>query len=263
MKTLESMTKNLIPKISPDKIVETIMNRGKIIPLHQPIRAAEVCCPICGGVNGFYIPNDKTWSCANDECLSINAGKDSKVIYQVAKPTMAMFNVPEIFWKARFEDCHQPDDIIANLRRFCQNFSGFLLLAGRSGSGKSYASSACVQEYLKSGESCRFVNVADLYISWLSGRRNGGNDIELIDRFADVQLLVLDDLGTRTPTEGFVDFIYLLLNKRINNRECGTIISTNMTGIEMSEKVGEAIVSRIVSGIVIKFPNKDKRVLSF
>ncbi len=78
------------------------------------------------------------------------------------------------------------------------------------------------------------------------------------------KLLVLDDLGTKTPSDTFGDFLYGLIDHRWNFKSTlGTIITTNMNGKITRERFGDAILSRIASGINIRFEGEDRRILDF
>ncbi len=101
-------------------------------------------------------------------------------------------------------------------------------------------------------------------MQWLDLKQTSGSETNLLAKYVDCKLLIIDDLGTRTPSEGFLDYFYLLINKRINKPSNATIVSTNMSSKEMAEKLGSAILSRIASGMIIKFPEqKDRRTHKF
>jgi DNA replication protein DnaC len=88
--------------------------------------------------------------------------------------------------------------------------------------------------------------------------------IEFADRLKKTKLLVIDDLGTKAPSPAFGDFLYSIIDYRWNRRDTlGTIITTNMTGKITRERFGDAIISRIASGIVIRFDDEDRRIVDF
>ena len=245
-------------------------NDGEFIELPEPMMSDQVKCPMCGSSEGYPVldafrENFLGWSCKKHECISQKISKSSH--RQNSKPVeVNLLNrgVPEALLGASFEKISQEQKTIESLNKFCDTFRGFLLLAGSAGTGKSYASVCCIKKLLeKTQKSCRFVNVADLYVQWLYLKKSGETELNLIEKFGSCDLLVLDDLGTRTPTESFLDFLYILINQRCSKVSTGTIISTNLNEKEMEQKLGESISSRIGSGIIIKFSGKDKRGLQF
>lgn len=156
------------------------------------------------------------------------------------------------------------------IMRFAKNPKGFLLMAGANGRGKSFVAQAIYEEhstfklpYYDMDESF-FINQRDLNERWEHSKMEKGS-LELSGRLKQTKLLILDDLGTRTPSDAFLDFLYGLIDYRWNHRDSlGTIITTNMTGKITREKFGDAILSRIASGIQIRFDGpEDRRIIDF
>jgi DNA replication protein DnaC len=152
---------------------------------------------------------------------------------------------------------------------YAKNPKGFFLLAGANGTGKSFVAQAIYEKHSRfklpyyDMDEAFFINQADLNERWLAEKMEG-NALELGTRLKQTKLLVLDDLGTKKPTDAFGDFLYSIIDYRWNNRETlGTIITTNMNGQITREKFGDAILSRIASGIRLRFEGEDRRVLDF
>lgn len=156
---------------------------------------------------------------------------------------------------------------------FAKNPKGFLLLAGDNGIGKSFVAKAIYEAhstfklpYYDMDESF-FINQSDLNERWLNSKQENCT-LELSDRLKKTKLLVLDDLGTRTPSEAFSDFLFAIIDYRWNHKEeLGTIITTNMNGKITRERFGDPILSRIVSGVNIRFTRElngeDRRTVDF
>lgn len=108
-----------------------------------------------------------------------------------------------------------------------------------------------------------FINQADLNERWLHAKVEY-SPLELSARLKQTKLLVIDDLGTKTPSDSFADFLYGIIDYRWNHRDTlGTIITTNMTGKITRERFGDAILSRIASGIQIRLDGEDRRIIDF
>ncbi|HSZ84745.1 MAG TPA: ATP-binding protein [Puia sp.] len=146
---------------------------------------------------------------------------------------------------------------------------GYLLLAGANGTGKSFIAQAIYDCHCRyklpyyDMDEAYFINQADLDARWLYEKLEN-TVIEFADRLKKTKLLVIDDLGTKAPSPAFGDFLYSIIDYRWNRRDTlGTIITTNMTGKITRERFGDAIISRIASGIVIRFDDEDRRIVDF
>jgi DNA replication protein DnaC len=155
------------------------------------------------------------------------------------------------------------------IMRFANNPKGFLLLAGANGTGKSFVAMAIYEKHATFKlpsydlDEAFFINQADLNERWLHAK-NENSSLELSGRLKNTKLLVLDDLGTKTPSDTFADFLYGVIDYRWTNESTlGTIITTNMTGKITRERFGDAILSRIASGINIRFDGEDRRIMDF
>lgn len=67
----------------------------------------------------------------------------------------------------------------------------------------------------------------------------------LLDKAMRVRLLALDDLGTDKPTDWVRDRLYTLVNHRYNH-ELPTFVTTNYGPEDLVERVGQAIVDRLL-----------------
>lgn len=269
MKTIASLTKNYLSgdfsSFDQGQKVTHVWEKGHFKKLPFAEKNEAISCPMCGESEGYPVHSgiDKNflgWSCLREECFSNSSATSS---WEPPKPTLKTCGVPEEFWEASFENLDQSSDVASELKEFCKSFRGFMLLPGSCGTGKSFASACCLSEFLKNHQDAKFVNIADLFVTWIELKQSGKSEIFLLKTYSEIQLLVLDDLGTRTPSEAFLDFLYLLINQRMGKRSLGTIISTNLNYNELAQKLGDAILSRISSGIIVKFTGKDRRKPKF
>lgn len=155
------------------------------------------------------------------------------------------------------------------IKQFAAKPLGFLLLSGKNGTGKSFIAEAIYElntpyklPYYDSDVAI-FVNQADLNEKWLDEKAEGSTK-ELMQRHKNVKLLVLDDLGTKTPSDAFGDFIYAIIDHRWRERDkLGTIITTNLNSDDMAIKFSQAILSRVGSGLILRFDGLDRRIIKF
>ena len=162
-----------------------------------------------------------------------------------------------------FENMNQSENDIKELFEYSHCPKGFVLLAGSNGSGKSYAATAIY--YMNT--SCRlphhedegaiFISQSELNFKYLNCVSDHSYDLSPYQR---TKLLVIDDLGTRIPSSGFMDFLYAIIDYRWNQgNSIGTVITTNLNASTMRETFGDAFVSRMTSGIVKRWDHSDRR----
>lgn len=170
---------------------------------------------------------------------------------------------------AFIKDINQPKEILEKLLDYASHSHGFLLLSGSNGTGKSFAAEAIYHanaDYIlpfRGEDQAIFTTQADLNITHNAHLKNDGTAY-LLKIHCDTRFLVLDDLGTRTPSEAFMDFLYALIDYRYRERFTkGTIITTNLNSASMREKFGDSVLSRIASGTVIRMDGADRRFKDF
>lgn len=136
-----------------------------------------------------------------------------------------------------------------------------LLLKGIIGSGKTHIATAILSEVIKKGYSGLYYNVPELLNALRDTYSRDAEEAEarIIDKAADVELLVLDDLGAESTSGWVRDRLYLIINRRYENLKA-TIVTTNLDEGELRQQVGERIVSRINEMChTLEFPGEDYR----
>ena len=109
-----------------------------------------------------------------------------------------------------------------------------LLFCGYTGLGKTFLSNCIANELLKNGETVLYQTAPVMLDSILDYRFNkkGNNSFNVIENLLNVDLLIIDDLGTETLNELKFTELFTIINSRLlnqNQRITKTIISTNLT----------------------------------
>lgn len=107
-----------------------------------------------------------------------------------------------------------------------------------------------------------WVTIPELMLSLRSSFREGARQTEeeIISRYSDVTLLVLDDLGAEKSSDFAIQSLYLIIDRRYS-REQQTIITSNLSLGEIAEKIGDRIASRIAGMCkVVELKGKDRRL---
>ncbi len=110
---------------------------------------------------------------------------------------------------------------------------GWLLIAGGFGCGKTHLAAAAANERIRRGYMALFV-VVPAFLDRLRssiGADDGALYEEQFEAAIRSPLLVLDDLGTQSPTPWVDEKLYLIFNQRYNAR-LPTVITTNYTSFE-------------------------------
>jgi len=130
-----------------------------------------------------------------------------------------------------------------------------LVLIGPVGTGKTHAAVGACRVAHWSGLNVRFLPVVEL----LDLLRPGGPEGALYD-LADVDRLILDDVGSERPTDWTAERLYALLNRRWLE-ETPTIVTTNLGPAELEEAVGPRLFSRLVGNdaVVLALYGADRR----
>ena len=165
----------------------------------------------------------------------------------------------------KINELDQDDHKKKVFKEFSQKPCGVLLLAGMNGTGKSTCARAIYREAQvdisdPTADQKMFFVQTDLFMKWTYLWEHKAELIYFTERLYKVKLLVLDDVGTRMPSEAFKDFLYGIIEKRQREKEVlGTIITTNLNSDQMRTMFGDAIISRIASDFVFRFEGKDRR----
>ncbi|MHB8109786.1 MAG: ATP-binding protein [Syntrophorhabdaceae bacterium] len=148
-----------------------------------------------------------------------------------------------------------------------------LVLSGGAGSGKTHLAVSILRELVRSctvldgpggytGKDRRgcFMSVPELLAKIRATYSDPDGDEEgLIDTYASVKYLVLDDLGAEKSTEWSISTLYLIIDRRYREM-LPTIVTTNLTMDEIAQGLSRRIASRLASGKVITIKAPDYRM---
>lgn len=136
--------------------------------------------------------------------------------------------------------------------KFIENFENpdqkNLLFTGNTGLGKTFLSSCIANEIIKKGKNVLYQTapvMLDAIIDYRFGKTKGTN---ILDSILNVDLLIIDDLGTECINNMKFTELFNIINTRLLNQKkiTKTIISTNLSLRNLYSTYDERIVSRIV-----------------
>ena len=122
-----------------------------------------------------------------------------------------------------------------------------LLFSGSTGLGKTYLSNAIVAEVIKNGCTVLYQTAPVMLDTLIS--KMFKNDTSFSENLLNVDLLVIDDLGTETMNSIKFTELYKIINTRLLNQSgkiTKTIISTNLDLQGLYNTYDERLVSRFI-----------------
>lgn len=135
-----------------------------------------------------------------------------------------------------------------------------LLFQGGVGLGKTHLSLAIAGEVIGRGYDVVYGTAQDFFVR-IERERFGksGDNEDTLSHLCDVDLLIIDDLGTEFSTPFTASVLHEIVNTRLLSGR-PTIISTNLTPEGMTGRYSERIVSRIFGSYArLHFFGKDMR----
>ena len=152
---------------------------------------------------------------------------------------------------------------------FCDNNTKNMLFSGPTGVGKTFMAGSVAMELMKRGYTVLYQTAPALFNTIYEYRYNSANndgwEPALYNSILESDLLIIDDLGTESPSGMRYAELLNIIDTRLANdtrRPCKTIISTNIDLKKLFEYYDERIVSRITGGFdILRFAGEDIRRL--
>ena len=139
-----------------------------------------------------------------------------------------------------------------------------LLLFGDPGLGKTFLSACVARVVSEDGFSVVYDTAGHVFARCEAAKFHADEEPDAamdVRRFESCDLLILDDLGTEMATSFVQSALYQLVNGRLVTGK-STIISTNLTPVQISSRYGAAIWSRLQGEYtVLPFYGEDIRKL--
>lgn len=167
-------------------------------------------------------------------------------------------SIPRRFIGKTFENYH-PDENSQRVYDFFRDYADHLqdridagtsvILTGRPGTGKTHLACALLFEAKKKGYSAFFINIRKLFRAVRDTWREGAAESEsqVIDRYVDLDLLVIDEVGVQAKSENEQHILYDILNGRYENAK-PTIILSNENLMGIKQIIGERAYDRLREG---------------
>ena len=235
-------------------------------------------CKICKDTGYVQDINNKTVMC---NCLKqklLNMSYNKSNLSDIKKENFENYNInlfsDEINTQKYKIKCSPRQNMI-NIKNACmkfiENFDNLdeksLLFVGNTGLGKTYMSNAIANELLKKGKTVLYQTAPVLLETIIDNKFNkykNHNADSFYKNVLNVDLLIIDDLGTESINTLTVSELFTIINTRIlnlNNKPTKTIISTNFSIEQIFKNYEERIGSRIAGNYnIYQFVGEDLRL---
>ncbi len=139
------------------------------------------------------------------------------------------------------------------VKAFIENFDNpdekNLIFTGNTGVGKTFLSNCIANEILKLGKTVLY-QTAPVMFDEINEAKFGkeNSKFDLYENILNVDLLIIDDLGTEKITDSKITELFTIINTRLlnqNHKITKTIISTNLTLDELFKTYTTRIGSRL------------------
>ena len=148
-------------------------------------------------------------------------------------------------WKVKEPWQKKAADLV---KRYAADPSGWVLMAGPPGTGKTHLCTALCGLLMQKGVDTRYMLWRSMSVQIKAAVNDGSEYRRLVEPLKRVRCLFIDDLfktkSGQEPTTGDVNLAFEIINSRYNDTKKLTIISTELD-VEQLLSVDEAVGSRI------------------
>lgn len=152
--------------------------------------------------------------------------------------------------------CDKALSFAENFEKTGENF----LIMGNAGTGKTYITSCIGNRALERGRTVYYQTAFKLFELLENAKFNKGEDVsETVRYIYDVDLLIIDDLGTEFTTQFTAAALFDIINSRIISKK-STVVSSNLGFEELSNLYSQRITSRFLGDYsIVQTTGKDLR----
>lgn len=219
-------------------------------------------CDKCKDTGYITYPDKKTEMC---NCLKqklINISYNKSNLSNLQKENFKNFNFNKFSNEiniGKYNMNISPRENIKNIKMASENFiknfnnpeTKNLFFIGNTGLGKTYMTNCIANEILKQGKTVLYQTAPVLLENIIDNKFNKyktNNTNDFNNQVLNVDLLIIDDLGTECINNMKLSELFTILNSRslnLNNKITKTIISTNLSIEKIFSVYEERIGSRI------------------
>lgn len=178
----------------------------------------------------------------------------------------------DTFDEARVPEAGGQREQLVSVRNLCRDYADRfpdtprrnLLLTGAGGLGKTFLLNCVFERVTSRGFPAIRVTAFRMFESMRQQHVGNDPDYDGFTSLVEVPLLLIDDLGTEPVMRNItLEYLFTLLNERIAAKR-HTVIATNLTPVQIKERYGERVASRLLDRtqcFTVQLKGKDLRSL--
>lgn len=180
-------------------------------------------------------------------------------LYMNWEEAIKSFKIEKIYQTASMEKVTKTNPQIAEvgMKWLKSDRKPSIVLSGNPGSGKTFFAYSLLHGLVMQ-EKHRWLIFTSSFNLDNELLRSQLSEEEVIQKYQEVPILFLDDIGVERLTERMIRQYYSIINKRLNNL-LPTVFTTNISLEKIKNNLGDRIASRLEMALEIKFPNRDLR----
>jgi DNA replication protein DnaC len=219
----------------PDHLAQT--SPKALTALTTTPSCPQAVCSICKGA-GFLRRNVPFGHAAFGKLVACRCKEQE--IKSKRRQQLAKLSNLGIFAEKRFETFHAEgpglQEAFQMVVQFAATPTGWLVLVGPNGCGKTHLAAAIVHACLENGAVVLFATVPDLldYLRATFAPTSDATYDQLFALMREAEMLVLDDLGTQQSSPWANEKLFQLLNHRYNAGS-PTVITANSEGLRVTD----------------------------
>lgn len=217
----------------------------------------DYSCKLCNDT-GYLINNNSIMcTCLKQKLLNIQYNKSN--ISSLSNENFDNFDInifSNLVDEKKYNSNISPKENLEKIKKITLNFiedfnnpqEKNLLFTGNTGLGKTFLTNCIANELLKNGKTVLY-QTAPVMLDSILDYRFGKNTEFNYNDLLNVDLLIIDDLGTESSNNMKFAELFNILNTRLlnqNNHITKTIISTNLSLNNLFKTYDERIFSRLV-----------------
>ena len=230
-------------------------------------------CDFCKDT-GFIKENNKTKQCSCFSQEIINATYKQSNMLRLEEENFETFDICYYSTqvdKKKYSIEKSPTENIQCIKKvaqdFCENINSKsqknILFTGNTGLGKTFLANCIAKELLTKGKTVVYQTapiLMDKVIEYKFSYNKTGIEKEQYEKIFDVDLLIIDDLGTETMSNVKFTELFNIINTRLlKNKKI--LISTNLTLNQLYKEYDERVISRLIGNFTIcRFVGDDIRL---
>ncbi|MFA5300926.1 MAG: DnaA/Hda family protein [Lutibacter sp.] len=225
------------------------------------------------------------WKCENPECKNQDAEEEIRIDKEkkdedarqalitmkddfLKQPTKIMgeMGVPIKYHNVSLDSFKGGEKYVQAIRNYLSEPNGSLYIYGNCGSGKTHLAVSILRELylanvtLKAG----FIPTPNLLLQIRDcfNKDPKFTEYEIVEKYLNYHVLVLDDMGAEKTTEFSITTLYLIINGRLSD-EKPTIVTSNLSRKQFETQIDNRIASRFAEYKAIHLDMPDHRKNSY